>query len=61
MMSWELSVVVCPMLNVACTIDICSSCKDDDEATACQAEEVQPVRVEVTHGGGDAQLQDPIR
>ena len=45
--------------DAASAIDICSSCKDNEEADAHQAEEVQPVRVEVAHGG-DAQSQDPV-
>ena len=47
--------------DVASAIDIWSSCKDNKEADACQAEEAQPVRVETAHGGGDAPSQDPVR
>ena len=46
--------------DAASTIDICSSCKDE-EADTCKAKEKQTVRVEVTHGGGDVQSQGPIR
>ena len=37
--------------DAASAIDICSSCKDDKEAKVHWAKEVQPVRVEVSHGG----------
>ena len=47
--------------NVASAIDICSSCKDDEEADVSQTKEAQPVRVEAAHGGGDARSQDPVR
>lgn len=47
--------------SIGSAIGICSSCKDNKEADIPQREEEPLVRMEVTHGGRDAQSQDPIR